>query len=106
MNYTHPRTKIILTAIALTVFTAIVLVATTETRANLWSRLEELVRVKDEMLPEDVLISGSSRIQELAQIKDQMYLAEPRLNRPSKLEELARIRDDIYLAETRFSGAS
>jgi hypothetical protein len=93
MNHLQSHSKVTSLAVALIVFTSIVLAAAIDARASLLSRQEDLARIKDDVFPADFRFSGPSRLEELRRIKDDVFPAGARLSGPSRLEELARIKD-------------
>lgn len=116
MNHIPFHSKLYLWAIVLVLAAGGVLIATEDTRVALQSglqdlvqikvdsadvrpagpsRMEEVARIKDDLVPVDARVGGSSRLEELAQIKGDVFPSEARFIGPSRLEELARIKDNI-----------
>ena len=106
MNHIRSHTKVYSLAIALVVFTSIVLAAAIDARASLLSRQAELASIKDDAFPANTRLTGPSRLEELARIKDDMLPANARLTGPSRLEELAQIKDNVFPVDDSLTRAS
>lgn len=104
MNHITFHSKLYLWVIVLVLAASGVLIATEDTRIALQSWLQDLVQIKVDSA--DVRPAGPSRMEELARIKDDLVPVDGRISGPSKLEELARIKDDVSSLDTRFTGPS
>ncbi len=59
------------------------------------SHLEELARVKDDVVPASAAFSGPSRLEELERIKSDAIPASATLSGPSRLEELEYMKGTL-----------
>jgi hypothetical protein len=106
MNHIRSSSKIYLLVIVLIMATGGVLVTAKGSHETQSANLEELARIKDDVLLVEARLTGPSRLEKLARIKDDIILVNARPIGPSQLEELARIKDDMIPVNARLIGPS
>ena len=72
MNHIQFHSKLYLLVIVLMLAASGVVIAAKDTRATQLARLDELARIKDDVLPADARAAQLARLDELARIKDDM----------------------------------
>jgi len=101
MNHLRSHSKKYLLVFVLTLTIGSLLFFAQDTQGNQQPNSEELAQIKN-----DMFFIGPSRLEELARIKEDLILGNTHINGPSRLEELARIKDDSFSVSVRFNGPS